>query len=81
MSNLDTYNDYNPNAPWNQEETEPETDDNNLEYKLQNQIRATQYHVANLKKLAQIEVDFKTFGHLTYEQQTEKDNILNQYKN
>jgi hypothetical protein len=37
-------------------------------------------HKTDLKKLAEIERDFKTFGSITYEQQQEKTAILNKYE-
>jgi hypothetical protein len=37
-------------------------------------------HKTDLKKLAEIERDFNTFGSITYEQQQEKTAILNKYE-
>lgn len=47
----DTYTDHNPDNPINQPDFEDETlEDDNLEYKLKNQIRATLYHKENCEK-------------------------------
>ena len=92
---------FDSNNPANQDEIGIETlEDDNLQYKLNNQIRATLYHKENcekeeafnmelcekialmkndFKKLKDIEEMFTTFGKLTFEEQKQKDEILNKY--
>jgi len=87
MNDLDTFNDWNPNNPINQEENEPELtevekmqlDIDFLKSYSKLQIERLNYKTAQLKKLAGFEQTIITFGYLTYEETTEKNEILNQY--
>ena len=45
------------------------------------QTERLNYKIYQLKKLAEIEQSFKMFGNLAYEEQQEKNEILNQYLN
>jgi len=97
---LDTYDTHSPLNPSNQEETAEEVNDDNLEYKLKNQIRATQYQKQLLeneeqwnmqlsekialmkndfKKLKDIEEMYSMLGNLSFEEQKQKQEILNKY--
>lgn len=81
---LDTYTDHNPESPWNQEETEPLTEFNEVDFLkslLKMQTERLNYKIWQLKKLAEIEQSIITFGYLTFEETTEKNEILNQYNN
>ncbi len=70
---------FDDNAPFNQNETEPLS-----ELEEQQQWNAElfaknvkmRYH---LNKLAQFEESIRTFGFLSYKEQTEKNEILKQY--
>jgi len=76
---IDTYNDWNPNNPINQTETEPLTE---LEEQQEwNMELCAKVHIMKLHlvKLKQLEESFRTFGFLTFDEQTEKNNILNKY--
>lgn len=83
---MDTYTEHNPDAPWNHKETETLSELEEQRYKiidLEEKLRIKQqcidYKIWQLKKLAEFEECIRTFGSLTYEQQTEKNEILNQY--
>lgn len=79
---LNTHTEHNPDAPWNQEESEPLTEFNEVDFlksQLKIQTERLNYKIWQLKKLAEFEECIRTFGSLTYEQQTEKNEILNQY--
>jgi len=79
---MDTYTDYNPLNPINQIEVEIEQEEDELEITkdaLKIQTRRLNYKIWQLSKLAEIEESFKTFGFNTYEEQQEKNEILNQY--
>lgn len=81
---IDTFNDWNPNNPINQESKQEdfEVEENQIEsFKelLRIERQRTAYKTAQLQKLAEFEECIRTFGSLTYEQQTEKNEILNQY--
>lgn len=76
---IDTYNDWNPNNPINQTETEPLTE---LEEQQEWNVElCAKVHIMKLHlvKLKQLEESFRTFGFLSYDEQTEKNNILNKY--
>lgn len=76
---IDTYNDWNPNNPINQTEAEPLTE---LEEQQEwNMELCAKVHIMKLHlvKLKQLEESFRTFGFLSYDEQTEKNNILNKY--
>lgn len=81
IMNLDDYitGTHDPLNPANWKDSEQLTEleeqqDWNME--LCAKIHIMQNH---LKKLKEIEESFKTFGFLSYEEQTEKNNILNKY--
>ena len=84
---IDTFNDWNPNNPINQEENEPELTEvekmqlkiDNLKDRIKRDNQRLNYKIWQLKKLAGFEECIRTFGSLTYEQTTEKNEILNQY--
>jgi len=79
---LDTYNEHNPNNPINQIEVEIEEEETELEEAIRMQKlfkRILDYKIAQLRKLAEIEGSFMIFGYLTYEEKTEKNEILKQY--
>lgn len=76
---LDTYDTHSPLNPFNKEENEPLTE---LEEQQEwNMELCTKIHKMknDLKKLKEIEEAFKTFGYLTFEETSEKNNILNKY--
>ena len=79
---MDTYTEHNPLNPINQIEVEIEQDEDELEITknaLKIQTKRLNYKIWQLNKLAEIEESFKTFGFLSYEEQSEKNEILNQY--
>ncbi len=65
--------------PANQEENEPLSELEELQEWNSNLLARNVKMRQQLKKLAEFEQTIITFGHLTYEQQTEKNEILNQY--
>ena len=76
---LDTYTDHNPINPINREENEPLTELEQQQDWNQDLLKKIQSQKNNLIKLKEIEESFKTFGFLSYEESTEKNNILNKY--
>jgi len=79
---IDTYNEHSPFNPVNQSETELEQEIDELEATkemVKVQTERLNYKIWQLSKLAEIEQDYRTFGTITYEQQKEKEEILNQY--
>jgi len=84
---IDTHDDHNPSAPWNQEETNPELTEvekmqlkiDNLKDRIKRDNQRLNYKIWQLKKLASFEESIRTFGYLTFEETTEKNEILNQY--
>lgn len=79
---IDSYDDYSPLNPINQIEVEIEQEEDELEITqeaLRIQTQRLNYKIWQLSKLAEIEESFKTFGFLSYDEQTEKNEILNQY--
>lgn len=79
---LDTHDEHSPLNPVNQSETELEIEIDELEVTkemVEIQTKRLNYKIWQLSKLAEIEKDFRTFGNITYEQQKEKYEILNQY--
>jgi hypothetical protein len=76
---INTYDDWNPNNPINQTENEPLTElEKSEEWNMELCVKIAKMR-NHLKKLKEIEESFKTFGFLSYEEQTEKNNILNKY--
>jgi len=76
---IDTHDDWNPNNPINQEENEPLSELEQLQDDYADAYKKVVKMRKQLKKLAGFEECIRTFGSLTYEQQTEKNEILNQY--
>jgi len=79
---IDTYDEYSPLNPVNQIETKLEQEVDELEVikeMAKVQTERLNYKIWQLSRLAEIEKDYRTFGTITYEQQKEKDEILNQY--
>jgi len=76
---LDTYNEWNPNNQINQEENEPLTELQEQQDWNQDLLKRIQSQKNDLIKLKEIEESFKTFGFLSYEETTIKNNILNKY--
>jgi len=80
---------HDPLNPINQEENEPlselteleemQLDIDCLKHQLKRENERLAYKIQQLKRLAGFEECIRTFGSLTYEQQTEKNEILNQY--
>jgi len=68
--------------PINQIEVEIDEDETAFEM-VERQVKSLKqilaYKIWQLKKLAEIEQSFTTFGHLSHEEQKEKNEILNQY--
>jgi len=73
---------FSEDNPINQIEVEIDEDETDLEI-AERQIKSLKqilnYKIVQLKKLAEIEETLKTFGYFTYEEQQEKNEILNQY--
>jgi len=76
---LDTYNEHNHINPINQKENEPLTELEQQQDWNQDLLKRIQSQKSDLIKLKEIEESFKTFGFLSYEESTEKNNILNKY--
>jgi len=76
---IDTHDDWNSNNPINQEENEPLSELEELQEWNAELIGKNIKMRIHLKKIAGFEECIRTFGSLTYEQQTEKNEILNQY--
>jgi len=79
---IDTYDEFSPLNPINKSETELEIEIDELEVTkemVKVQTERLNYKIWQLSRLAEIEKDYRMFVHLTYEQQKEKDEILNQY--
>jgi len=76
---IDTYNEWNPGNPINQEELPELTELEQLEDYNQDLVNKNARLRLELRKLKEIEESFKTFGFLSYEETTEKNNILNKY--
>lgn len=76
---LDTYNEHNPRNPINQEELPKQTELQEQQDWNQELLKKIQSQKNDLIKLKEIEESFKIFGFLSYEESTEKNNILNKY--
>lgn len=76
---IDTYNEWNPVNPINQEEFTELTELEQMEEYNQDLINKNARLRLELRKLKEIEESFKAFGFLSYEETTEKNNILNKY--
>lgn len=76
---LDTYNEHNPNNPINLEELKKQTELQEQQDWNQDLLKRIQSQKSDLIKLKEIEESFKTFGFLSYEESTLKNNILNKY--
>jgi len=73
-----TFDSRNP-ANINEIECTPQTELEEQQEWNQELLSKVKKMKAQLKKLAEIEQTFTTFGHLTYEDQKEKNKILNSY--
>lgn len=76
---LDTYTEHNPINPINREELPKQTELEQQQDWNQDLLKRIQSQKKDLIKLKEIEESFKTFGFLSYEESTEKNNILNKY--
>jgi len=78
---LDTYDEHNPLNPINKPDFEDISYTELEEQQEWNQdlLKRIQSQKSDLIKLKEIEESFKTFGFLSYEESTEKNNILNKY--
>jgi len=78
----DTYDEWNSRNPINEKETELEAEQNEIDYLTDELTKSKQrldYKIWQLQTLAIIGSDFTTYGTITYEQQLQKIEILNQY--
>jgi len=76
---LDTHDDWNPNNPINQEENEPLSELEEQQEWNSDLLKRNNTMKSQLQKLAEFE-QLESWGmSLDYEQQTEKNEILNQY--
>lgn len=76
---MNTYTEHSPEAPWNQEESTPLNELEQLEEYNQDLLNKNARLRLDLRKLKKIEESFRTFGYLSHEEQTEKNNILKNY--
>lgn len=76
---LDTSDEWNPRNPINEKKSDLEPEETDLE-RIESLQHKLKYKIRQLRKLAEIENDLNTFGTITYEQQKEKIEILNQYR-
>lgn len=76
---LDTYTDHNPRNPINWVRNEELTELEQQQDWNQDLLKRIQSQKSDLIKLKEIEESFKTFGFLSYEETTIKNNILNKY--
>jgi len=83
----DTYNEWNPFNPINQKEVEIYSEEqllleqiDNLETRLNERVRHCLHLQSQLKRLSELEVMLRSFGTLTYEEQKEKNEILQIYE-
>jgi hypothetical protein len=84
---LDTYNEWNPFNPINQKEVEIYSEEqllleqiDILETRLNERVRHCLHLQSQLKRLSELEVMLRSFGTLTYEEQKEKNEILQIYE-
>jgi hypothetical protein len=84
---IDTYNEWNPFNPINQKEVEIYSEEqllleqiDTLETRLNERIRHCLHLQSQLKRLSELEVMLRSFGTLTYEEQKEKNEILQIYE-
>jgi hypothetical protein len=84
---IDTYNEWNPFNPINQKEVEIYSEEqllleqiDILETRLNERVRHCLHLQSQLKRLSELEVMLKSFGTLTYEEQKEKNEILQIYE-
>ena len=83
----DTYNEWNPFNPINQKEVEIYSEEqllleqiDTLETRLNERVRHCLHLQSQLKRLSELEVMLRSFGTLTYEEQKEKNEILQIYE-
>jgi hypothetical protein len=84
---IDTYNEWNPFNPINQKEVEIYSEEqllleqiDTLETRLKERVRHCLHLQSQLKRLSELEVMLRSFGTLTYEEQKEKNEILQIYE-
>jgi hypothetical protein len=84
---IDTYNEWNPFNPINQKEVEIYSEEqllleqiDTLETRLNERVRHCLHLQSQLKRLSELEVMLRSFGTLTYEEQKEKNEILQIYE-
>jgi hypothetical protein len=84
---IDTYNEWNPFNPINQKEIEIYSEEqllleqiDILETRLNERVRHCLHLQSQLKRLSELEVMLRSFGTLTYEEQKEKNEILQIYE-
>jgi hypothetical protein len=84
---IDTYNEWNPFNPINQKEVEIYSEEqllleqiDILETRLNERVRHCLHLQSQLKRLSELEVMLRSFGTLTYEEQKEKNEILQIYE-
>ena len=76
---LDTYKEHSADAPWNKKELPKQTELEQQQDWNKDLLKRIQSQKSDLIKLKEIEESFKTFGFLSYEETTIKNNILNKY--
>ena len=78
---IDTYDDYSPLNPINQEETAEEILSELQEQQLWNAELCEKIALMknDFKKLKEIEEMYMIFGKISFEEQKQKDEILNKY--
>ena len=83
---IDSYDEWNPFNPINQKEVEIYTEEqllieqlDRMERKFEDKVKHCLLLQRQLKRLAELESSFSTFGVLTYEEQKEKQIILSIY--
>lgn len=84
---IDSYDEWNPFNPINQKEVEIYTEEqllieqlDRMERKFEDKVKHCLLLQRQLKRLAELESSFSTFGVLTYEEQKEKQIILSIYE-
>lgn len=84
---IDSYDEWNPFNPINQKEVEIYTEEQilieqleTMERKFEDKVKHCLQLQRQLKRLAELESSFSTFGVLTYEEQKEKQIILSIYE-
>lgn len=76
---IDTYTEHSADDPWNKKQLPKQTELEQQQDWNQDLLKRIQSQKSDLIKLKEIEESFKTFGFLSYEETTIKNNILNKY--